>query len=53
MSILAKDVQKYTKYLRQCTLYQSLTLTLTHFELRVLLVDYEQTTLTTYDLAVS
>jgi hypothetical protein len=52
MSILAKDVQKYTKYLRQCTLYQSLTLTLTHFELRVLLVDNEQTALATHDLAV-
>lgn len=52
MSILAKDVQKYTKYLRTSTLYQSLTLTLTHFKLRVLLVDDEQPTFTTYDLTV-
>ena len=52
MSILAKDVQKYTKYLRTSTLYQSLTLTLTHFKLRVLLVDDEQATFATHNLAV-
>ena len=33
-------------------LYAYLTLTLTHLVLRVLLVDNEQTTLATYDLAV-
>lgn len=52
MSILAKDAQKYTKYLRTSTLYQSLTLTLTHFKLRVLLVDDEQATFATHNLAV-
>ena len=33
-------------------IYAYLTLTLTHFILRVLLVDYEQASLATYDLAI-
>ena len=52
MSILATDVQQYTKHLRTTPLYQSLTLTLTHFKLRVLLVDDEQATFATHNLAV-
>jgi hypothetical protein len=52
MSILAKDVQSYTKCLRPSTLYQSLTLTLTHFKFRVLLADNEQTAFATNYLAV-
>ena len=46
-------MQSYKENLFYSNICRNLTLTLTHFELRVLLVDYEQTTLTTYDLAVS
>ena len=53
MSFLLKSMQKYTEILRYQHNCIFLTLTLTHFKLRVLLVDNEQTTFTTHDLTVS
>ena len=45
-------MQRYEKKFKRPSIYAYLTLTLTHFKLRVLLVDNEQTTLPTDDLAV-
>lgn len=51
--IFAKIMQRYSFYIVKGIIYRKLTLTLTHFELRVLLVDYEEATFTTHDFAVS
>ena len=45
-------MQRYEEFFNSPPFYAYLTLTLTHFELRVLLVDNEQTALATHDLAV-
>ena len=45
-------MQRYKDFLKSPPFYAYLTLTLTHFVLRVLLVDNEQATLATHDLAV-
>ena len=45
-------MQRYEDFLKPPHIYAYLTLTLTHFILRVLLVDYEQAPLATYDLAI-
>ena len=45
-------MQRYEEFFNSPPFYAFLTLTLTHFVLRVLLVDNEQAALTTYDFAV-
>ena len=45
-------MQRYEDFAKPPPFYAYLTLALTHFVLRVLLVDNEQATLTTYDFAV-
>ena len=47
-----KSMQRYKEIYSICINYTFLTLTLTKFELRVLLVDDEQTTFTTNDFAI-
>jgi len=45
-------MQSYEEFFNSPQFYAYLTLTLTHFVLRVLLVDNEQAALTTYNLTV-
>jgi len=45
-------MQSYEEFLNSHPFYAYLTLTLTQFELRILLVDHKQTTFTTYDFAI-
>jgi len=45
-------MQRYEEIFDFFSFYAYLTLTLTQFELRVLLVDYEKTTFATNDLAI-
>ena len=45
-------MQRYEEFFNSPPFYAYLTLTLTHFVLRVLLVDNEQAALTTNNLAV-
>ena len=45
-------MQSYEEFFNSPQFYAYLTLTLTHFVLRVLFVDNEQASLATYDLAV-
>ena len=53
MSFCAKKHAKVRKIYVIPYLLRFFNLTLSQFELRVLLVDNEETTLTTYDLAIS
>ena len=52
MSILLKSMQRYEEIFDFFSFYAYLTLTLTQFELRVLLLDYKKTTIATNDLAI-
>ena len=45
-------MQRYEDFAKPPPFYAYLTLTLTHLVLRVLLVDNEQASLATYDLAI-
>ena len=45
-------MQRYEEFFNSPPFYAFLTLTLTHFILWVLLVDNEQASLATYDLAI-